>query len=137
MIGTAIIILAKHVNKRPVHSKGNTGITNNKTLNHSIEASWPGTDSRGNYHALRCEDNNQRGELGQDAYDENESENESYYTEKEDSWSDLEVDDELVEDQLLPDSELKSGLELLFLKQQRHYWNQKRRHNQSRESIDK
>ena len=33
--------------------------------------------------------------------------------------------DELVEDQLLPDSELKSGLELLFLKQQRHYWNQR------------
>lgn len=58
----------------------------------------------------------------------------SYYTDKDDSWSDLEVDDELVEDQLLPDSELKSGLELLFLKQQRHYWNQTRRHNQSRES---
>ncbi len=35
--------------------------------------------------------------------------------------------DELVEDQLLPDSELKSGLELLFLKQQRHYWNQRKR----------
>ena len=46
-----------------------------------------------------------------------------------DSWSDLEGDDdELVEDQLLPDSELKTGLELLFLKQQRHYWNQRRRH---------
>lgn len=33
--------------------------------------------------------------------------------------------DDLVEDQLLPDSELKSGLELMFLKQQRHYWNQR------------
>jgi uncharacterized protein YuzB (UPF0349 family) len=32
-------------------------------------------------------------------------------------------EDELVEDQYLPsDSELKSGLELMFLKQQRHYW---------------
>lgn len=55
----------------------------------------------------------------------------SCYTASEvDSWSDLEEDDELVEDQLLPDSELKSGLELLFLKQQRHYWNQRRRHEQ-------
>ena len=35
--------------------------------------------------------------------------------------------DELVEDQLLPDSELKSGLELMFLKQQRHYWNQRQK----------
>ncbi|XP_065071063.1 uncharacterized protein LOC135695808 [Rhopilema esculentum] len=35
--------------------------------------------------------------------------------------------DELVEDQLLPDSELKTGLELMFLKQQRHYWNQRQR----------
>lgn len=134
MIGTAIIILAKHVNRRPIVNQGGNG-SNNKTFNHSIEASWPDPDDRGDYRALRCEDN-RHGELGQGAY-ENESDNESYYTEKEDSWSDLEVDDELVEDQLLPDSELKSGLELLFLKQQRHYWNQKRRHNQSRDSTDK
>ena len=72
--------------------------------------------------------------------DEDDEDTASYYTDKEDNqeeedlWSDLEVDDELVEDQLLPDSELKSGLELLFLKQQRHYWNQTRRHNQSREN---
>lgn len=32
-------------------------------------------------------------------------------------------EDELVEDQYLPsDSELKSGLELMYFKQQRHYW---------------
>ncbi|EDO43694.1 predicted protein [Nematostella vectensis] len=37
-----------------------------------------------------------------------------------------EFEDELVEDQYLPsDSELKSGLELMFLKQQRHYWTRK------------
>ena len=38
-----------------------------------------------------------------------------------------EEEDELVEDQLLPDSELKSGLELMFLKQQRHYWSQSKK----------
>ena len=37
-------------------------------------------------------------------------------------------EEELVEDQYLPsDSELKSGLELMFLKQQRHYWTRKKR----------
>lgn len=37
-------------------------------------------------------------------------------------------EDELVEDQYLPsDSELKSGLELMFLKQQRHYWTRKKK----------
>jgi len=49
--------------------------------------------------------------------------------------SDFEEDEELVEDQLLPDSELKSGLELLFLKQQRHYWNQRKRHDRSSSSV--
>ncbi|XP_065685056.1 uncharacterized protein LOC100213236 [Hydra vulgaris] len=58
----------------------------------------------------------------------------SVYTDNEDHWSDFECDEELVEDQLLPDSELKSGLELLFLKQQRHYWNHKRRHERGKDS---
>ena len=40
--------------------------------------------------------------------------------------------DDLVEDQLLPDSELKSGLELMFLKQQRHYWNQRQNRDRSK-----
>jgi hypothetical protein len=44
-------------------------------------------------------------------------------------------DDELVEDQLLPDSALKTGLEMLFLKQQRHYWSQKLAHKQRQEPI--
>ena len=40
--------------------------------------------------------------------------------------------DDLVEDQLLPDSELKSGLELMFLKQQRHYWNQRQNRDRAK-----
>ena len=49
-------------------------------------------------------------------------------TEDEVDLLDGEYDEELVEDQYLPsDSELKSGLELMFLKQQRHYWNRKKR----------
>lgn len=40
--------------------------------------------------------------------------------------TEADFEDELVEDQYLPsDSELKSGLELMFLKQQRHYWTRK------------
>lgn len=42
--------------------------------------------------------------------------------------TDGDYEDELVEDQYLPsDSELKSGLELMFLKQQRHYWTKNKR----------
>ena len=50
-------------------------------------------------------------------------------TEDEVDLLDAEYDeDELVEDQYLPsDSELKSGLELMFLKQQRHYWTRKKK----------
>ncbi|KAL9984820.1 hypothetical protein ACROYT_G007155 [Oculina patagonica] len=41
--------------------------------------------------------------------------------------TEADFEDELVEDQYLPsDSELKSGLELMFLKQQRHYWTRKK-----------
>ena len=40
--------------------------------------------------------------------------------------TEADFEDELVEDQYLPsDSELKSGLELMFLKQQRRYWTRK------------
>ena len=196
VIGTAIIVLAKHVNRRgnTVRSSHcinrNGGGTygeidgggggggrshHNKSLNHSVEASWPDSDHRGKFHRLLQTDDEEDNivgdfgnvvEMDEDVYEEDEiytrkrssmqqqvtvshhqhrrnnsdtdEDTASYYTDKDaDSWSDLEVDDELVEDQLLPDSELKSGLELLFLKQQRHYWNQSRRHNQSRESTDK
>lgn len=42
--------------------------------------------------------------------------------------TEADFEDELVEDQYLPsDSELKSGLELMFLKQQRHYWTRKKK----------
>lgn len=130
VIGTAIIILAKHVNRRP-----NINNTNNlnRSLNHSVEASWPDTNNRGQFRAIKASEN----EANEDGVCDSNSDNEStscYTVSEHDSWSDLEVDDELVEDQLLPDSELKSGLELLFLKQQRHYWNQKRRHEQRRDN---
>ena len=196
VIGTAIIVLAKHVNRggntiRSSHPRnGHGGIDgggsgrirghhhNTSLLNHSIEATWPDSDHRGKFHRLLQTDGEFSNDdtlvgheivigMDEDAYEEDEiytrkksvpdqqedtssnmmkcdtdedddEDTASYYTDKdEDLWSDLEVDDELVEDQLLPDSELKSGLELLFLKQQRHYWNQTRRHNQSRESTDK
>ena len=75
-------------------------------------------------HCLNQEDNDSDSERG----------SVSVYTDNEDHWSDFECDEELVEDQLLPDSELKSGLELLFLKQQRHYWNHKRRHERGNDS---
>lgn len=121
VIGTAIIVLAKHVHKKPPTPTNNTNL--NKSLNHSVDASWAGL-SCGQFRQIKDHE---------DENDENDSNSDhastSCYTVSDnDSWSDLEVDDELVEDQLLPDSELKSGLELLFLKQQRHYWNQKRRH---------
>ena len=42
--------------------------------------------------------------------------------------SEADFEDELVEDQYLPsDCELKSGLELMFLKQQSHYWTRKKK----------
>lgn len=191
VIGTAIILLAKHVNRgntirTSLPRNGHCGTdgggpggvrghhNNTSLMNHSIEATWPDSDHRGKFHRLLqsdqefSNDNTLVGHdivvgMDEDAYEEDEiytrkrslphekvdasshmmkcdtdedddEDTASYYTDKDDSWSDLEVDDELVEDQLLPDSELKSGLELLFLKQQRHYWNQTRRHNQSRES---
>ena len=41
--------------------------------------------------------------------------------------TEVDIEDELVEDQYFPSySELKSGLELMFLKQQRHYWTRKK-----------
>eukprot|EP00111_Clytia_hemisphaerica_P007703 TCONS_00022387-protein len=145
VIGTAIIILAKHVNRRPPPPKQNKNNNGKTLLNHTVDATWPDSAHRGKFQALKTNDDvedvvYEACECGQSVYTQEREESESeasYYTDKEDSWSDLEVDDELVEDQLLPDSELKSGLELLFLKQQRHYWNQTRRHNQSRESNDK
>lgn len=135
IIGTAIIVLAKHVNRRPVVQKqGN----NNTSFNNGAKAPWPDSENRGKFSAVKCTDDEVDDErtMKDNFSDADNSDTNSYYTDK-DTWSDLEVDDELVEDQLLPDSELKSGLELLFLKQQRHYWNQKRRHNQSRDSVDK
>ena len=54
------------------------------------------------------------------------SQRSSYMTD--DELTEASFEDELVEDQYLPsDSELKSGLELMFLKQQRHYWKRKKR----------
>ena len=54
------------------------------------------------------------------------SQSRSYTTD--DELTEADFEDELVEDQYLPsDSELKTGLELMFLKQQRHYWTRKKR----------
>ena len=68
-------------------------------------------ESRDIYHSVHDSENDSGTEFDEDEFEEEE--------------------DELVEDQLLPDSELKTGLELLFLKQQRHYWNQRKRHERS------
>lgn len=131
VIGTSIIILAKHVHRKPV-TTNNTSL--NRSLNHSVDASWAGV-SGGQFRAIKTNEN-EYNDRDDDADSNSDHASTSCYTVSEhDSWSDLEMDDELVEDQLLPDSELKSGLELLFLKQQRHYWNQKRRHER-RENND-
>ena len=66
--------------------------------------------------------------LDEPDYQASASSRRSSFTTSEDEVELTEADfeDELVEDQYLPsDSELKSGLELMFLKQQRHYWTRK------------
>ena len=67
--------------------------------------------------------------LDETVYTASASSRRSSFTTSEDEVELTEADfeDELVEDQYLPsDSELKSGLELMFLKQQRHYWTRKK-----------
>lgn len=128
VIGTAIIFMAKLVmyNSKPLSS-----ITN-KNNNGKVETTW--TDP--NLHKKGAKVKQSKVETHHEESDQ-ESEDDSncsYPVKKPDTWSDIDEDTELVEDQLLPDSELKSGLELLFLKQQRHYWNQRRQH-QKREDL--
>jgi len=68
--------------------------------------------------------------LDEPVYTASASSRRSSFTTSEDEVELTEADfeDELVEDQYLPsDSELKSGLELMFLKQQRHYWTRKKK----------
>lgn len=68
--------------------------------------------------------------LDEAVYTASASSRRSSFTTSEDEVELTEADfeDELVEDQYLPsDSELKSGLELMFLKQQRHYWTRKKK----------
>ena len=68
--------------------------------------------------------------LDEQVYTASASSRRSSFTTSEDEVDLTEADfeDELVEDQYLPsDSELKSGLELMFLKQQRHYWTRKKK----------
>lgn len=126
VIGTAIIFMAKLViynsNSPQSHNKNNHEKVENTWTDQSldtpvIKSSLPITIE----HA--CDESDQNSEDESNASGE-----------LPDTWSDLDEDNELVEDQLLPDSELKSGLELLFLKQQRHYWNQRRQH-QRREDL--
>jgi len=121
VIGTAIIFMAKLVmhNSKPL--TGGIGKNNNE----KIETTWtdPNLDRKSKKIKPKVADHNE--DSDRDSEDDS---NYSYPVKQPDTWSDLDEDTELVEDQLLPDSELKSGLELLFLKQQRHYWNQRRHH---------
>lgn len=123
VIGTAIIFMAKLVmhNSKPLSGIG-------KNNNEKVETTWtdPNLD-RKSKKKPKIADHNE--DSDRDSEDDSTY---SYPVKQPDTWSDLDEDTELVEDQLLPDSELKSGLELLFLKQQRHYWNQ-RRHHQKKE----
>jgi len=127
VIGTAIIFMAKLVmyNSKP----SNIGKNNNE----KVETTWADPnldrDRKSKKTKPKVVDHNEESER-----DSEDDSNYSYPIKQPDTWSDLDEDTELVEDQLLPDSELKSGLELLFLKQQRHYWNQRRQH-QRREDL--
>jgi len=129
VIGTAIIFMAKLVmyNSKPLSNIG-------KSNNEKVETTWADPnidrDRKNTKTKSKVVDHNEESER-----DSEDDSNYSYPINKQpDTWSDLDEDTELVEDQLLPDSELKSGLELLFLKQQRHYWNQRRQH-QKREDL--
>lgn len=123
VIGTAIIFMAKLVmyNSKPLSNIG-------KNNNDKVETTWtdPNIDRDRKTTKTKPKVVDHNDESERDSEDDS---NYSYPINKQpDTWSDLDEDTELVEDQLLPDSELKSGLELLFLKQQRHYWNQRRQH---------
>lgn len=134
VIGTAIIFMAKLVmyNSKPLSNIG-------KNNNEKVETTWTDPnldrdrdrdrDRKSTKSKPKVVDHNEESER-----DSEDDSNYSYPIKQPDTWSDLDEDTELVEDQLLPDSELKSGLELLFLKQQRHYWNQRRQH-QRREDL--
>lgn len=124
VIGTAIIFMAKLV---IYNSSSPPNISKNN--NEKVENTWtdPNLDTPVLKTIPKIVDHADESE-----HDSEDDSNES--CELPDTWSDLDEDNELVEDQLLPDSELKSGLELLFLKQQRHYWNQRRQH-QRREDL--
>eukprot|EP00794_Sanderia_malayensis_P012893 gene12893-14220_t len=101
VISTTIIILAKYI----VNRGSNSG-TPSTPKSSMVETKWTSPEMASNMIDVESDDDISM--IGSD-FGENEM-------------------DELVEDQLLPDSELKSGLELLFLKQQRHYWNQRKKH---------
>jgi len=123
VIGTAFVFIAKlfigrSTNYQHSETERNADVSEVKP--------WTNSQAATKIHHI---ENNETESVGSDN-------SESIYTAREnDSWSDLEGDDdELVEDQLLPDSELKTGLELLFLKQQRHYWNQRKRHERRDDS---
>lgn len=125
VIGTAIIFMAKLV----IYNSSSPQAMN-KNNNEKVENTW--TDPNLDTPVLKAIPRTVEHAVEDSDHDSEDDSNESY--EMPDTWSDLDEDNELVEDQLLPDSELKSGLELLFLKQQRHYWNQRRQH-QRREDL--